>query len=144
MGYNLHAAIAEPREAVAASSSISKRLSKKKKKEKKKLRTLLLAVQERPHRVSDVARTTGDEATRKVAGDKARSPAFIFAFFVGMRSRYLQSPPLQSVRHPPAHTSVSHGLTGSGYSFIIIIISPLTLVYLLPPAPALHFFNVRL
>lgn len=31
MGYNLHAAIAEPREAVAASSSISKRLSKKKK-----------------------------------------------------------------------------------------------------------------
>lgn len=32
MGYNLHAAIAEPREAVAASSSISKRLSKKKKK----------------------------------------------------------------------------------------------------------------
>lgn len=29
MGYNLHAAIAEPREAVAASSSISKRLSKK-------------------------------------------------------------------------------------------------------------------
>lgn len=142
MGYNLHAAIAEPREAVAASSSISKRLSKKRKKRKEI--TLSLAFQERPPRVSDVARTTGDEATRKVAGDKARSPAFIFAFFVGMRSRYLQSPPLQSVRHPPAHTSVSHGLTGSGYSFFIIIISPLTLVYLLPPAPALHFFNVRL
>lgn len=119
MGYNLHAAIAEPREAVAASSSISKRLSKKK---KKKNITLSLAFQERPHRVSDVARTTGDEATRKVAGDKARSPAFIFAFFVGMRSRYLQSPPLQSVRHPPAHTSVSHGLTGSGYSFFLLLL----------------------
>lgn len=100
MGYNLHAAIAEPREAVAASSSISKRLCKK----KKILQTLSLAFQERPHHVSDVARTTGDEATRKVAGDKARSPAFIFAFFVGMRSRYLQSPPLRSVRHPPART----------------------------------------
>lgn len=45
---------------------------------------------------------TGDEATRKVAGDR-KAPPFIFAFFPGMRSRYLQSLLLQSVRHPPAH-----------------------------------------
>lgn len=85
-------------------------------------------------RVPDVSRTTGDEATRKVAGDK-KAPPFIFAFFPGMRSRYLQTPPLQSVRHPLARTHLYlTGLTSSGCFLLLLLLFhiPSLFTYCLP------------
>lgn len=89
----------------------------------------------------DVSRATGDEATRKVAGDrKARSPPFIFAFFPGMRSRYLQSLLLQSVRHTPAHAHL-YLAASDWFRLLLVIISHLRLVYSLPPVPGLILYT---
>lgn len=91
--------------------------SPRSKKKKRSLKNLSLPFQEKTECASDVSRSTGDEATRKVAGDaKATQP--IFSLFPGMRSRYLQTPPLRNVRHPLARTHLYlAGLTGSGNFF---------------------------